>query len=223
MRQGELFFVVPDNFFFANCCTGSLFCNIPLDFDFLVHNTAAYWKYASWNSSWAATRIVSIVSWALIGKKGVLSPLVLVGWNMMPSHVRTKVYKISKYETIRETWDGIFMTCGSRVAPWVSVRLLLAEYMRKLPYNRSRTREAELMLRLCPSFEQWGCVGAVFKLCSAFSEIIRCYTPRCKDSVSRWSSGWTGSNTKKFARHNWLSMFQAKLQRKTQQNVHCPS
>ena len=31
------------------------------------------------------------------------------------------------------------MTCGSRVAPWVSVRLLLAEYMRKLPYNRSRT------------------------------------------------------------------------------------
>ena len=119
----------------------------------------------------------------------------------------TKVYKISKYETIRETWDGIFMTCGSRVAPWVSVRLLLAEYMRKLPYNRSRTREAELMLRLCSSFEQWGCVGATFKLCSAFSEIIRCSTARCKDSVSRWSSGWTGSNTKKFARHNWLSMF----------------
>lgn len=83
------------------------------------------------------------------------------------------------------------MTCGSRVAQWVSVRLLLAEYMRKLPYNRSRTGEAELMLRLCSSFEQWGCVGATFKLCSAFSEIIRCSTSRCKDSVSRWSSWWT--------------------------------
>ena len=61
------------------------------------------------------------------------------------------------------------MTCCSGVAPWVSVRLLLAEYMRKLPYNWSRTREAELMLRLCSSCEQWGCVdGGNFQIVFCF-------------------------------------------------------
>ena len=41
---------------------------------------------------------------------GAPSPILNFGWHPLSC---TKVYKISKYETIRETWDGIFMTCGS--------------------------------------------------------------------------------------------------------------